>query len=68
MYNVGDWLDFAYYNCKLVRYDRWVGEVKKIMHYPADSKRKGYLLMTRDGYKHFKMIKMEDVNLVKRPE
>ena len=63
MWNVGDWLEFGYVDRKY-KYQVWFGQVREILAY-ADPKRKGYLLMTRDGYRHFKMMRMSDVHLVK---
>jgi len=67
MYNVGDWLEFDYVTRKH-RHETWFGEVREILHYPADTKRKGYLLMTQDGFRHFKAIRMSNVNLAKCPK
>jgi hypothetical protein len=67
MYNVGDWLEFAYVN-RQYEYAVWTGQIKKIMTYDDAPKRTGYLMNTKDGCKHFKVIRMSNVNLVKRPE
>jgi hypothetical protein len=56
MFVVGDWVKFDYTNRDGVARS-WVGEIRKQL---SD----GFLVNTRDGFKRFKSVRIENMSIV----